>query len=119
MQGMKTGALLQYACEAGAILASAGPDDRATLAKFGNLIGFAFQISDDLLDIEGTTDGVGKQTGKDAAAGKATLVELMGVDAARRVLRDTERQALEVLAPFGSRGDVLRAAAKFVTTRNR
>ena len=119
MQGMKTGALLQFACEAGAILAASGPHDRAVLREFGALIGFAFQISDDLLDIEGTAAEVGKQTGKDAAAGKATLVELMGIDEARAVLRETERQALDKLQPFGDRADVLRAAAGFVTTRNR
>lgn len=119
MQSMKTGALLRFASEAGAILGQAAPGEREALRTFGDRIGFSFQIADDLLDIEGTPDSVGKQTGKDADAGKATLVSLMGVDRARAVLQETERQACDALELFGDRAGTLRDAARFVTTRNR
>lgn len=119
MQGMKTGALLRFACEAGAILGQAGTAEQAALVRFGDHLGFAFQIADDLLDIEGSAESVGKATGKDAAAGKATLVELLGVERARAMLDEARGEAAEALAPFGARAARLRQAADFVATRTR
>jgi farnesyl diphosphate synthase len=117
LQGMKTGALLVFACEAGAILANASADDRAALKTYGEALGLAFQIADDLLDAEGDAATVGKAVGKDAAANKATLVSLMGLEAARRTLEETEAVALAALDPFGPRAEVLRETARFVARR--
>ena len=117
MQNMKTGALLQFACESGGILGRADTAMLNALRSFGEHIGFAFQIADDLLDIEGSPETVGKATGKDIAAGKATIAGLMGVDAARALLAETEAKAVAALAPFGDRANLLRDAARFVVSR--
>lgn len=117
LQAMKTGALLVFACEAGAILAAASASDRDALRRFGAALGLAFQIADDLLDAEGDVETVGKAVAKDAAANKATLVSLMGVEAARRWLQETEATAIAALETFGRKADILRAAARFVITR--
>jgi len=117
LQAMKTGALIRYACEAGAILAAAPEDERTRLAEFGSAIGLAFQLADDLLDLTGTAEAVGKATGKDAAAGKATLAALHGVDWARRQLGGLAAQAQELLEPWGERAALLRGAARFVAER--
>ncbi|MCB1550252.1 MAG: polyprenyl synthetase family protein, partial [Hyphomicrobiaceae bacterium] len=94
-------------------------DDRAALGTYGEALGLAFQISDDLLDVEGDAAAVGKATGKDAAVGKATYVSLLGVGGARHVLSDVTDEALAALDRFGSRADVLRAAVRFVAERDR
>jgi farnesyl diphosphate synthase len=117
LQAMKTGALLVFACEAGAILGGASEQNRRALVDFGTALGLAFQIADDLLDAEGDVATVGKAVAKDAAANKATLVSLLGTDAARAMLRETERSASAALAPFGAKADVLRKAARFVANR--
>lgn len=117
LQAMKTGALLVFACEAGAILGGASEQNRRALVDFGTALGLAFQIADDLLDAEGDVATVGKAVAKDAAANKATLVSLLGTDAAREMLRETERSASAALAPFGAKADVLRKAARFVVNR--
>jgi farnesyl diphosphate synthase len=117
LQAMKTGALLVFACEAGAILGRASQEERKALIEFGTALGFAFQIADDLLDAEGDAVTVGKAVAKDAAANKATLVSLMGIPAARTMLAETEAAASEALRIFGSRADVLREAAHFVVNR--
>jgi farnesyl diphosphate synthase len=117
LQGMKTGALISFSCEAGAILGAAGSPERAALRGYGEALGLAFQIADDLLDAEGDAATVGKRVAKDAAAGKATLVSLMGLDAARSELARVEAHAADALASFGSAGDVLREAARFVGRR--
>ncbi len=88
LQAMKTGALLRFACEAGGILAAASAPQRAALERYGSAVGEAFQIADDLLDVEGDPALVGKQTGKDAAAGKATFVSVLGVAGAKARLRE-------------------------------
>ncbi len=103
LQSMKTGALLVFACEAGAILGRATAKERAALVRYGIAIGLAFQIADDLLDAEGDVATVGKAVAKDAAANKATLVSLIGIDAARAKLVETEAAARDALAPFGDR----------------
>lgn len=117
MQSMKTGALIAFACEAGAILGSAIPAERAALRGYGEALGLAFQIRDDLLDLEGDAATVGKRVAKDAHAGKATLASLLGLDGARRELADTKCRALAALADFDARADILRDAATFVADR--
>jgi len=117
LQAMKTGALIRFACEAGAEIAGAQQEAREALAEFGSAIGLAFQLADDLLDATSDAAALGKAAGKDAGAGKATLVALHGVDWARRQLGGLVAQAGELLAPFGARADTLRAAARFVAVR--
>lgn len=117
LQAMKTGALIRFACEAGAILGDATPVERAALVTYGTEIGLAFQIADDLLDAEGDAATVGKAVSKDAAAGKATLVSLMGIAATRDELARAERAAIDALAPFGTAAGTLVDAARFVARR--
>lgn len=118
LQAMKTGALIRFACEAGAIVAGASPDDRERLAEFGSAIGLAFQLADDLLDLTADAGTMGKATGKDAAAGKATLVALRGAEWARRQLQGLVDQAQALLEPYGDRAALLKAAAIFVAARD-
>ncbi|MGA8494223.1 MAG: polyprenyl synthetase family protein [Xanthobacteraceae bacterium] len=118
LQAMKTGALLRFACQAGGILAAAKPEQRAALERYGSAVGQAFQIADDLLDLEGDPALVGKQTGKDAAAGKATLVSVLGVPAAKARLKELVTEAEQALAPFGSSAAILIEGAKFVADRH-
>jgi farnesyl diphosphate synthase len=117
LQAMKTGALLKFACEAGGIIGGASADDMAVLTRYGATIGQAFQLADDLLDAEGDAATLGKAAGKDEAAGKATLVTLMGLEAAKARLRDLEQEAVRALEPFGDRGEVLAATADFIIRR--
>jgi farnesyl diphosphate synthase len=119
LQAMKTGALIRFACEAGPIAAGAPSADRERLGEFGSAIGLAFQLADDLLDVTADAESVGKATGKDVAAGKATLVALHGVDWARRQLAGLVGQAQELLDVYGERGAVLKAAASFVAERRK
>ncbi len=118
LQAMKTGALFRFAAEAGATLAGASPEDRRRLAEFGRLLGQAFQIADDLIDATASPAAAGKATGKDAARGKATLVALDGVAAARTLLGQTIAEAIAMLAPFGARSEILVAAAHFAADRD-
>jgi farnesyl diphosphate synthase len=118
LQAMKTGALLRFACQAGGILAAATPAQHAALERYGSAVGQAFQIADDLLDLEGDPALVGKQTGKDAAAGKATLVSVLGVPAAKARLKELVTEAEQALAPFGSAAAVLIEGARFVADRH-
>jgi len=117
LQQMKTGALLRFACVSGAILAKARPEAREALARYGEAIGRAFQIADDLLDVEGDAATVGKSTGKDAAAGKATFVGVLGAEGARAWLGNLVAEAEAALAGFGSRAAVLAVAARFIAER--
>jgi farnesyl diphosphate synthase len=117
LQSLKTGALIACACEAGAILAGATAHERAALRRYGDELGLAFQIADDLLDAEGDAGTVGKATGKDQAAGKATLVSLLGAAKARERLIEAERQAIAALEPFKDKGAVLVEAARFAASR--
>ena len=118
LQAMKTGALLRFGCLAGAILGKASQSQRTAFDRYGSALGEAFQIADDLLDLEGDPATVGKATGKDAAAHKATLVGVLGPAAARRRLDSLVAEAQAALGPFGDAADVLKAAARFVATRN-
>jgi farnesyl diphosphate synthase len=117
LQAMKTGALLRFGCLAGAILGEASAEKREALDQYGSALGRAFQIADDLLDVEGDAAMVGKSTGKDAAAGKATLVGVLGPAEAKARLKILVTQAEAALAPFGRDGAVLKEAAHFVAER--
>ena len=117
LQWMKTGALIHFACVAGGVLGEGSPAQIDALSRYGAALGRAFQIADDLLDVEGDAAAVGKATGKDAAAGKATLVALLGVAGARERLKDLVAEADRALAPFGADAAMLKATARFVAER--
>ncbi len=117
MQAMKTGALFRFAAEAGAILGRASAADRARLARYGEALGIAFQVADDLIDATGDAAAAGKATAKDAAKGKATLVKLRGVDGARAALAQALDEAVAALEPFGARAAVLAETARFVAAQ--
>jgi farnesyl diphosphate synthase len=117
LQAMKTGALLRFGCEAGGILASAKPHEREALERYGAAVGEAFQIADDLLDIEGDPALVGKQTGKDTAAGKATFVSVLGLAGAKARLQQLVAEAENALATFGPNAAILIEGARFVADR--
>jgi len=117
LQQMKTGALLRYGCIAGAILGQSSPTQYQALDDYGRALGEAFQIADDLLDVEGDATALGKQTGQDADLGKTTFVTQLGIDGAKQRVRDLLARADSALAIFGAKGDVLRAAARFVADR--
>jgi farnesyl diphosphate synthase len=118
LQRMKTGMLISVSCDMGAILGKVHPALRQALHAYSNDLGLAFQIADDLLDVEGSSAAVGKKTGKDAAAGKATFVSLMGVERARDQARILSSQAIEHLDVFADKADLLRQLAQFVVERN-
>ncbi|MBP1853056.1 polyprenyl synthetase family protein [Rhizobium halophytocola] len=117
LQAMKTGALLRFACEAGAIIAGAPAGDLARLRRYGELLGRAFQIADDLLDITSDAATLGKATGKDADRGKGTLVGLKGQDWAVAELARLVDEATSLLSPYGGKARILIEAAKFVAAR--
>jgi len=117
LQAMKTGALLRFACEAGAVLGGAPAADRARLVTFGEAVGRAFQLADDLIDATGEAMVAGKTTAKDAERGKATLVAIHGVGAARVRLNALVADAVKILAPFGARADMLAEATRFIGSR--
>ena len=117
LQAMKTGALLKFACVAGAMLGAAPKKARVALERYGAAVGEAFQVADDLLDIEGDAATVGKATGKDAAAHKATFVSLLGIDGARKRLHALVTEAEKAIAQFGKDSAILRAAAHFIANR--
>ena len=117
LQAMKTGALLRFACRAGAILGQADAGARDAVDRYGVALGKAFQIADDLLDVESDTMTLGKAAGKDAAAGKATLVSILGIKGAHERLAALVAEAEAALSLFGAKADVLRAAARFTAER--
>jgi farnesyl diphosphate synthase len=117
LQRLKTGALIAFSCEAGAILGRASAEPREALRGYAHDLGLTFQIADDLLDVEGTMEETGKAVGKDAAAGKATFVSILGVERARAQAKLLAQQAAEHLSAFGELADPLRAAASFVVER--
>ena len=116
---MKTGALLKFSVEAGAILAGADAKARAALGVYGRAIGAAFQIADDILDVESDAATLGKRAGKDAEQNKGTLVGALGLEGARRELDRLVDEAIAAVdaAGVGVKGDVLRATARFVAMR--
>jgi farnesyl diphosphate synthase len=117
LQAMKTGALIRFAAESGAIIAGASADDRERLSSFGSAIGLAFQLADDLLDLTSDAETMGKATGKDEGRGKATLAALHGEGWTRRQLAGLVAQANDLLEPYGEAAETLRAAARFVAER--
>jgi len=117
LQQLKTGALISFSVEAGAILARVPEDGRRGLRGYAHDLGLAFQIADDLLDVEGDAAVTGKAVGKDAAAGKATFVSLMGVERAREQARMLVDQAKAHLGGFGTQADLLREIADFAIAR--
>lgn len=119
LQQLKTGALLAASVEMGAILGKVAPQGRAHLRAYARDIGLAFQIADDLLDVEGDADKAGKTLRKDEVQGKQTFVTLMGVEKAREQARALVDQAVLRLASYGPEADVLRALARFIVERDR
>jgi farnesyl diphosphate synthase len=117
LQRLKTGALISFSCTAGAILGKASEPLRMALSAYAHDLGLAFQIVDDLLDVEGDAAEIGKTPGKDAAAGKATFVSILGIERARAQAGHLARQASAHLEPFGVAADLLRQAANFVVAR--
>ena len=116
LQALKTGSLFVWAAESGAILARSDPEP---LRRYGSALGLAFQIGDDILDVDGDPEAAGKRLRKDAAQGKATFVSLMGIDDARRKAQDLVSDACDSLAPYGSAAGNLRRAARFALERGR
>jgi farnesyl diphosphate synthase len=117
LQRMKTGALIAFSCESGAILAKAPAELRTALRGYAHDLGLAYQIADDLLDVEGSAAEIGKPVGVDAEAGKATFVSILGVERARAQAELLVRQAVAHLDLFEQRAELLREAARFVITR--
>lgn len=117
LQMMKTGAILTFSVEAGAILGQADAATRRSLVEYGRALGAAFQVEDDILDREASSEALGKRTGKDREKGKATLVDLLGMDGARRECRRLVEKAQDALDGFGEQADLLREAVRFVVER--
>lgn len=117
LQSLKTGALIQISCEAGAILGQAPGEAREALKGYATDLGLAFQIADDLLDAESTPEALGKPTGQDASLGKATFVGQLGIDAARAKAEALVASAARRLDLFGQKADLLRETAAFVVSR--
>ncbi len=116
LQAGKTGALISWAATAGAVMAGA---DTAPLARYAAALGLAFQIADDVLDTVGDAATAGKALRKDAAAGKATFVSLLGLDGARVRARSLMEEACDALAPYGDKADLLKEAARFTIARDK
>ncbi|GEO15597.1 polyprenyl synthetase family protein [Microvirga aerophila] len=117
LQMMKTGAILTFSVEAGAILGRADPAARENLVNYGRALGAAFQVADDILDRESSSEALGKRTGKDLEKGKATLVDLLGLEGARRECELLVESAHVSLEGFGPEADTLREAVRFVVER--
>jgi farnesyl diphosphate synthase len=117
LQQMKTGALLRFGCIAGALLGQASAKEYQALDDYGKALGEAFQIADDLLDVEGDAAALGKPAGADAALGKTTFVTQLGIEGAKQRVRDLLARGDSALSIFGGKGDVLRATSRFVAER--
>jgi farnesyl diphosphate synthase len=117
LQSLKTGALITFSCEAGAILGGATMEDRAAVVAYAQAIGLAFQIADDLLDASSTPEELGKPTGQDEAMQKATFVGLLGLDGAREKAQELVTEACSWLDNFAEKADLLRDTARFIVER--
>ena len=117
LQQMKTGRLFSFSCEAGAVMGKAHGELRLALRNYAHDLGLAFQIADDILDVEGDAAEVGKAVQKDADAGKATFVSLLGLDRARSQAAMLAEQACRHLDPFGDKADLMRDVARYVVQR--
>ena len=116
LQANKTGALIKWSAEAGAVLAR---QPNTTLLEYADALGLAFQIQDDILDVEGDAQAAGKRLQKDIVAGKATFVSILGLEAAKQRAAKLIEQAQDVLSPYGAKADTLRAVAQYVIERNK
>lgn len=114
----KTGALLRYCCEAGALLAGADAERFEACSRYGKAVGLLFQIADDILDATATTDELGKSAGKDAAQNKATYVSQAGLEKARELAEEMRDIALEACSPLGDNGEQLASLARYILGRN-
>ena len=119
MQSMKTGAPLRFACIAPAILAKAPTETFTALITYADALGLIFQITDDILDVEGKSEIVGKTLGKDAKSHKSTFVSLLGVEESRKMAKDLGEKAKDALKKFGVRAEVLNQTIDFIVTRNK
>jgi len=117
LQALKTGALIRFAAQSGALLGQGDSAARDALTSYADALGAAFQIRDDLLDVDGDEAAAGKALNKDAQAGKATYVSLLGVDGARQKADELIAQAIFALKPFGTRADPLADAARYTISR--
>ena len=119
MQSMKTGALLEFACTAPAILIGASDEIMQALKAYAHAMGLMFQITDDILDVEGDSATVGKTLGKDSKAHKSTFVSLLGVEEARQLARDLGMEAKAALKIFDDTADMLNHTTSFILSRNK
>ena len=119
LQQLKTGALISFCVEAGAIMGKVAPENRSNLRGYARDVGLAFQIADDLLDVEGDAEAAGKALGKDADAGKETFLSLLGVERARAQAQMLVDQAVTHLHIYGEEADLLRAIARYAIERDR
>jgi geranylgeranyl diphosphate synthase type II len=113
----KTGAFIRAALRSGALLTEASPDDLDRITSYGEKIGLAFQIADDLLDVLGSEAEVGKTIGKDEQQHKATYPALHGIEASQRIAARLVEEACEVLEPYGSRAHILQGIARYIASR--
>lgn len=118
IEAMKTGRLIRYACEAGAVLGNASAEQTHTLVNYARKIGMAFQIADDILDVEGNQDLVGKALQKDDAHGKVTFVSLYGLENAKQIAKQLVQEAQDALIIFGNKADNLKLLAQFIIDRD-
>jgi farnesyl diphosphate synthase len=118
LQRLKTGALISWCLDAGAIMGAASPEERVALRGYAHCLGLAFQIADDLLDVGGDQDRVGKKVGKDGRQGKETFVSLLGEERARAQAAMLVEQAVDHLRSFGEEGRLLQAIARFSVARD-
>lgn len=117
LQAMKTGALIRFATKAGGLIAEAEPHDLVALDRYASALGLAFQIQDDILDVEGDAETVGKAVGKDADLGKATFVSTLGLNGAKAKARELGETARAALAPYGEKAHTLLGTVDFVLER--
>ena len=118
LQAMKTGALIRFACKAGALVSGAAAHDLAAVDSYATALGLAFQIQDDVLDVEGDAQSMGKAVGKDADLGKATFVSTLGLAGAKDKARALGETAKAALAPYGEKSHTLAGAVDFVLERS-
>ncbi len=117
IEEMKTGRLIRYACEAGAVLGKADMEERLAIVNYARKIGLAFQIADDILDVEGNQELMGKKLQKDEAQGKATFVSIYGLDKAKEIAHDLIKEAKASIAIFGTKAQTLQDLADFIIER--
>ena len=118
IEEMKTGRLISYACNAGAILGNASPQQKLALHEYSRGIGIAFQITDDILDVTGSQELMGKTLGKDSAQGKVTFVSLYGLEKAKQIATELITNAQNSLNIFGAQANTLKDLAQFILNRN-